>query len=458
MRKKVIYIFSFLLSIIPSHSYAVEYSLDDLYRLALQRSDTIKIAEEDLYISERGKDIAVADLIPTLSAFGQHTHYSKEKRSSGFLLQPDNTNEWGLRLDNSYSLGGRQFTALDISRQGVEQSRFDLDAVREDYLLDVAVQYYDVLRAKREIEIATANVQRLTTERDAAKKRLEVGEALKTALLRAEAELSDAQSELIRTENVLKIAKNILARTVIISGDYDVKEPQPGVDYILPKNGEIELDFLIGDCTLSTIRCLIDLAFSERPEIKSLIIQNDIAEDNITLAKSTYWPDLSIEGVYVREENDPSPSFELDERIYGVLRLDFPFFEGGLKKAQVSEARSRRKQAAYSLSELKRRVGVEVENSYITATTAASVIKPRQAEVEFARENFNLVSKQFQYGLADSVDVMDANTTLLTSERELLNARYVYVVAILQLKRVTGTLLKSVISGQPSAVSEDTEE
>jgi outer membrane protein len=442
---------------LPQGSYSAEYSLDDLYRLALERGETIKIAEEDLYISKRQKDKSVADLIPTFSAFGQHTRYSDEKRASGFLLQPEHTNEWGVRLDNSYSLGGREFTALDISRKGIEQSRLDLNAVREDYLLDVAVQYYDILRAKREIEIAVANVQRLTTERDAAKKRLEVGTAIKTALLRAEAELASARSELIRSENVLKIAKNNLAKTAGISGNYNVTEPRSGIDFVLPQQGEVVPDLPVGDCKFSSIHCLLEMALEERSEIRSLIIQNNIAEDDIKLAKSTYWPNLAVEGVYVKEKNDPSATFELNERIYGVLRLDFPFYEGGFKKAQVSEAKARLRQAEYRLSDLKRKVSVEVKNSYIVATTAASVLRPRHAEVAFARENYNLVSKQFQYGFADSVDVMDANTRLVTSERELLNAQYVYVLEILRLKRVTGTLLKSVTSGQQSAVSEKTD-
>jgi outer membrane protein len=119
-----------------------------------------------------------------------------------------------------------------------------------------------------------------------------------------------------------------------------------------------------------------------------------------------------------------------------------------VKKAEVRKAQAQLRQAEYSLSDLKREIRVEVENSYIVATTAASVLKPRKAEVEFGKENYSLVSKQFQYGLADSVDVMDANT---------LNAQYVYVLEMLRLKRVTGMLLTSVVGNQPSEGSENTE-
>ncbi len=75
----------------PYFASAEEYSLGDLYRLALDRSETIKIAEEDLYIAERGKDKARAVFLPTLSAFGYHTRFSDEKRQDGILLQPENT-------------------------------------------------------------------------------------------------------------------------------------------------------------------------------------------------------------------------------------------------------------------------------------------------------------------------------------------------------------------------------
>lgn len=448
MTKERIFTFCLLLFFVPELVSAEVYSLNDLYKFALERSEVIKIAEEDLYISEREKDSALADLIPTLSAFGHHTRYSDAQMASGFLLQPDYTNEWGVRLDQSYSLGGKEFTDFGNARRGVEKSTYDANAVREGHLLNVAVQYYDVLKAKREIEIAEANVKRLTKERDAAKKRLEVGESVKTVLLRAEAELADAQSELIAEKNLFRISKNILAKTVGIAGGYDVKEPEPGIDYIIPEKDEVDLSFLTGECRMSIEDCLKQIALSERAEIQSLTIQKRIAEANIKSARSSYLPNFSLEGVYYRQENEPSRSFELDESIYGVLKLDFPFYEGGKKKAEVSRANARLRQAEHLLSDLVKQVKREVENSYIAATTAAAVIKSRKNEIKFAAENYTLVSKQFQFGLADSVDVIDANTRLVTSERELLNAQYVYVLSIVRLMREMGILLKTVVSGK----------
>jgi outer membrane protein TolC len=60
-------------TIISTTLYAEEYSLEDLYRIGLEQAEKIKVSEEDLYIAERGKDKALALLLPKLSAFGNYT-------------------------------------------------------------------------------------------------------------------------------------------------------------------------------------------------------------------------------------------------------------------------------------------------------------------------------------------------------------------------------------------------
>jgi len=62
--------------------------------------------------------------------------------------------------------------------------------------------------------------------------------------------------------------------------------------------------------------------------------------------------------------------------------------------------------------------------------------------LRFARDNFNSISRQYEFGLANSIDVIDANTLLLTSERQLMNARYNYELSEVRLKKAAGLLLK----------------
>ncbi|MEW6214973.1 MAG: TolC family protein, partial [Nitrospirota bacterium] len=128
--KTVIYSFIIFLLFIwiisIDNLFAEEYSLDDLYRLALERSERIKISEEDLSIVERGKDKALSVLLPKLSTFWNYTRYSEVKTTgTGWIIQPDYSTSWGLRLDQSMSLSGRELKAFKISKENIEKSGYD---------------------------------------------------------------------------------------------------------------------------------------------------------------------------------------------------------------------------------------------------------------------------------------------------------------------------------------------
>ncbi len=431
-------VLAFLLVLLKSNSLAAqEYSLEDFYRFALERAERIKLSEEDLYIAEKAKDKALAGLLPTLSAFGNYTRYTENKISStGSVIQPNTSTAWGVRLDQSFSLSGRELTAFKISNKNIERSEYDLYAVRESYLYSVASAYYDVLRSKKAVEIAKANIERLTKHRDAAAIRLKVGEVTKTALLRAEAELSGAQSEEIKAKNSLALARAVLARVVGINESYDVKETEDSSQHIVNIQGA------------ETIESFKQVALSERAELKSLGLQKKIEEEQVKYTRGSYWPTLSIEGVYSRNEDDPASTFLNRESIYGGLTLNFSFYEGGLRKAEVREAEAKLRQTELIYEDLKKTINIDVESAYLDIVTQKGVLKSLEDQVMFARDNYNAISRQFEFGLANSVDVMDANTLLVTAERQLADARYNYQLSVLRLKRATGTLLKAVYSKQ----------
>ena len=254
---------------------AAEYTLPELYRLALERSEKIKLSQENLAIAEFGTDKALSVLIPRFSAYGNYTRFEEEKYNEMFMLiQPKSAGQWGLRLDQQFSLSLREHKALSFSKENVVKSGQDLDAAREEYLFQVAGAYYDVLKAQKGLEIANANLERLAKYRDAADKRLKVGEVTKTVLLRAEAELSSAKSDLVRAENGLKYARVILARIVGIEGDFTLKEEPETVDRGL------------------ALDQLKDLAYAQRPDLKSLAHEQKMAELQVSYAKGAFWPNV----------------------------------------------------------------------------------------------------------------------------------------------------------------------
>ena len=444
MKIKSSLIICLLWVMLPVIAYGQEYTLNELFVLSLEKSETIKISEEDLAIANLNRKKALSALMPTFSAFANHTNYTEEKSSPFGLVQPDYTNQWGLKVEQTFSLSGRELTAYTIAKDHIEKGRYSLQSVKGKRLLAVAGSYFNLMKSKKGRDIAFANVERLEKHRNASRTRVEVGDATKTALLRAEAELAGARSELIRAENSILLLKSVLASRVGIEGDIRVKEPQLPVDV----NRQAVINELTEHCEKEALACLKDRARDERAEIRSLNIDLSVAEKEVKYNRGSYWPKLTVEGVYFREENEPARSFELNESMYGALKFDFPFFEGGLRRAEVAEARAKLRQAEHLVEDSTRLINIEIEEAYLNLTTVSSIIVYLKAEVTHATDNYNSVAKQFDHGLADSIDVIDANTLLVTAERELANAQYDYQYAIINLKRAIGVLLESIEADQ----------
>ena len=90
-----------------SNIFAVEYTLDELYKIALERSEKIKISEEDVFIAEKNKNKALSFLFPKLSGVGTYTRYEERKfADSGALTQPLDSTSWSVRLDQTLSTSG----------------------------------------------------------------------------------------------------------------------------------------------------------------------------------------------------------------------------------------------------------------------------------------------------------------------------------------------------------------
>jgi outer membrane protein len=401
--------------------------LNDLFRIALERSEKVGIASAEVAFSEQEKNRALSVLMPRLSAFANYQKYSNDKYNDyDTLIQPKSVEQWGLRADQAFSLSLRELTMLSEARSDIVRARYDLAYVKEVYLLQVAQAYYNVLLAKKGVDIARSNLERLVRYRDAANVRLEVGEITKTVVLRAESELSGAKSDLVRSENALTLARAALARVVGLEGGFSLKEEPPR------------------QARTESLPELKDIAYSERADLKSLEYQMKIAKLEISYARGAYWPNLAIAGVFQRTDQEPETLTLNTESSYGALSLNFPFFEGGLRRAEVQEAKIREHQSILQYEDQKKTVGIEVETAYLDLLTQKETLKYLEDHVAFARDNYRGVSRQFEMGLASSIDVIDANNLLVSSERQVASAVYSYQLAILAVEQATGTLLREV--------------
>lgn len=405
-------------------SAAQEYSLPEIYQKALKSSEKIEMAQENIYVAKMGKNKALSLLIPRLTAYGTYNWFTEDKYSpTDIMIQPDESATWGVRADQTFSLSARELDALTIAGQSITKSEYDLDTAKSDFLLAVAASFYDVLKAQRALEIAKTNVERLTKYHHFVETRVRVGELTKTALLRSQGELSGAQADKLKASNGVQLARTALIRLTGVEQDFSLKD---------------ERIFSSEVCELDSLR----QSAQERTDLKSYDMQTKMAEQQVKFARGAFWPNMGLFAIYNRADQDPLTSTFNDESILGGVSLSFPFFEGGLRMAEFKEARARERQARLAYDDLKKSVDLELQAACLDLDTLKGSLKFLEDQQIFARDNYNAVMKQFENGLATSLDVMDANTLLLTADKNVAEALYNYQLAFLTVKKSSGTLLQ----------------
>ncbi len=405
-----------------------QYALDQFYHSALKHAEQIGISKEAVAIAEFTRKQALSVLIPTLSGFGGYTHYGDEKVVEDNIIQQEWDSNYGVSLRQSVTLNGRELTALRIAEDGIEKSTFDLDAAKESYLYNVAAAFFDVAKSQQAILIAEANVTRLQTHKNAVATRLSIGDVSKTELFRTEAELASATADLIQAKNVHKLALTFLARLTGLALPFEIVESQIGLDNL----------------STTELNGLKKNAVNNRSELKSLAMEATIAEKEVKYTKGAYWPQLSVEGTWMRMDQEPEPQYMPNENTSIGANITVDIFDGGLRRAQVSEARARHKQAQLSFDDATRNIYIEVETAYLNWQTQQGIIASLESQLRYAKENYFAFTHLFENGMANSVDIMDANTTLVTAERQLSEARYNLQLSILDLERSSGVFLSAI--------------
>jgi outer membrane protein len=292
-------------------------------------------------------------------------------------------------------------------------------------LLDVAGAYYGVLKAEKFVEKSRASLKRMqhhlaVTEREASTRRTK---ANISSLLRARTLVSQARITLTRDENSVRIARQRLGLLSRIPEDAALAEPAPE-----QAPGE----------TFDELKAAANV---NRDDLASTKLNEKVAEENVTLVKGGYYPQAYAEGALQYVDSHPATMTD-GTTYYGGVRIEVPIFEGGLMRSELSEARSRRRQAELAVQYQQRAVETDVYEAYVNYQTVSSVRAAAQLQYNDARSNFDAVEGLFGQGLVSSLGLIDAQQALFLSERELVNATYDEQLAILRLRKSTGTLGK----------------
>lgn len=406
------------------------YTLDESIQYALEHNWAVKEKTERVVESEFAEREAKADFLPMFSTTYSYTRLDDVSDVTipgfGTIETGDVDNfQWKASVTQPIFTGFALTSAHELAKLGIDQSNAALALEKLDLVLRIKEAYFSVLKADRAVAVAESAVASLTSHRDVAQNFYDVGMTPVNDVLKAEVELANAQHNLIKARNDARLAR--VSFNVLLSK---------------PVESPVVLeDILVYTSQFPDFDAALTKALQMRPEIKAVDIADTQADQQITLAKSKYYPEAAFSFNYLKQGDTPfvaGTRFQDSDSWQAMVQLSWTFWDWDKTKHSVGRSESVKRQLFQTRKSLEDNIRFELKKALLEIEEAEEKIPTAEKAVAQAEENLRVSEERYKAQTTTSTEVLDAQTLLSQARMNYYNALYDHNLAKARLLRAVG--------------------
>lgn len=423
--KKTITVILVLISV-NAFSQVKKWTLRECVDYALENNISIKQRELDLQLSEINKKDAIGNFLPTLNASSSHSwNIGLGQDPVTFDAVTATTRNLSLGVGSGINIynGLRDINELHRSNLQILASQYQLDDMKDDIALFVANSFLQILFNKERLKVLQAQQEVSREEYQRTMDLVDAGALPKGDLLEIQATIANQDQQLVNAENTLLISKIQLAQLLLVE-DYQTFDIVD-VDYEVPLS-------TIMDESPETI---IAKAKETRYDIKLAETNNEIAEDNLKIAKGGLQPTLrgsySFGSNYFTSQLFDTDDFETqisDNKSHNFsINLNIPIFNGfstrnNVKRNQVNLERSKNQLEQAHLD-----METAVYQAYNDTKGALKAYEAAQKTLLAREEAFNYSRERYNVGLLNAFDYSQSQNRYEAAQSDVIRTKYDYI-------------------------------
>jgi len=329
---------------------------------------------------------------------------------------------------------GRREAKVDAATAEKLAAGAGLIQVNQQVAFAVASAYYKLLIQQERLEAARQTLKTAQTTQDAAEAQLLNGRSTLPDVLNARAETSQAAFDLESADGDEQIARVTLTEQVGV-------EPSPNIQIDGEKNAPLP------DTLTLPIDALISRALADRPDLMAQVAEIRAADDAIRSAKSAYLPRISLSANAAQTSIWPTTDYgqlgNASEPTWAAeVGVEWRIFDGGARKNELAEARSKKRAAQDELREKRDQTTREVWTAYIGFRTGLRKEQAAVALLDSASSSYSASLEAYKYGVKNLIDVVTAERQLAQARYSSVSARSQLFLEAVDLEFSTGNLLR----------------
>ena len=405
------------------------------YEEALGNDPVFRAAIKEHEAGQANRVIGRSAVMPKIGL--NYNQYANNSKISGPIITggPENTTTRAYPSDMvQVQLTQPLFnlTALAQMRQGMAQG--DMSEARfiyqtQDLLVRVLQTYTDVLYAQD-------NLSYLTAQREAYKEQLKVnqrtyekGEGTVTDALETRASYEMSEAQVIEAQDTLENNKRKLEA---LTGN-----PIRSVAEIKT----LSENFRVLPLVPSAFELWRETALASNAELRASEHNVEVARQEYEKQKAAHYP--TVAGVVGWSQQKSQTYTAINQQAVnsqaGVV-ISMPLFSGGETTGRTTQAMANFEKAQAERDQIRDKIITELRKQYDLVRSSLQKIEALNRAVDSATELTKAMRKSVQGGQRINLDVLVADKGLATARRDLAQAKYNYMLALLRLKQQAGSL------------------
>jgi outer membrane protein TolC len=433
--RRAIFALAVVVCLAPLSARAEKYDLEKSLQVALDASTQVGIARENLSSARSNVLRSYGGVMPNfgISARGGHNWAGPTTGivfdSQGRAIKPSGFDyeSYSFSMFSQINLFDWMATYANIhrSKSTAQAAAHDLEYNRDLIKALVIREYYDVVRQRK-----LRGVQE--TDLEAKKRNLEQVEAFYKIGSRTKADYLQARVDMSNSELLLITRKNAEA----------LAEANFKSVLNLPQDTTIEIDESI-DFTPAQFDMdeEVQFMFGHRSDLLASAQRVEAADANLSAVEKGRYPTLGAGFNYGWNDRDFPSDGAVFKRNYvwslGVF-LDWNVFDRFQTKANIQDAKAQRRISEYDLQQAKINAVLDLKQIMLNLDQAQQRLALAEETVASAEENQRLAEERYRVGAGTILETIQSNSSLVSAQAQLIDARVDYLINRADLQRATG--------------------
>ena len=348
------------------------------------------------------------------------------------MPKPETYYETTMNFHQPLFTWGKVSNAIKLADLGIDDVELLLETTRQDVAYQITGAYYDVLLAEETVTVYQKSIEVQQRYLKQTRDYMEVGDATRLDLLRAETQLAITEPGLLQARhNMVQAKKNL---NFLLGRPLETEVSTASVDDPI-------------DLSSPSLESIITEALANRPDLRKINVQVKMYDKTVNIFKADFRPRVDLNGYYGFSTINTRDQFDRNFESWRVaVEVSVPVFDGFRNRGIVRQYKSQQIQKEIESATLAEKIRLEARQTIDAFTAAAEVFKARRMALSSAEEQERVTADMYEQGLVTSYELLDSNQKTIQARTDYLDSRYNLLLQQAALKKVIGTPVEKLFS------------